>query len=177
MSILLDSYRPLEILLSAFFFFRFVLLPVLLTGLDFSVLLQTFPFYMVFGYYLSFFFTISHNFEGVHKLEDTTRASNATSGSFLVNQVRFSAHKSIILYIYFTPKKIEASVSSLEFNKNVSSVKLMLTSNKQQRAVPRNDARYIFILDSDHQIEYLQIDDFLAQMDDRFRGKPEISYA
>ena len=103
MSVLLDSYRPLEILLSTFFFFRFVLLPVLLTGLDFSVLLQTFPFYMVFGYYLSFFFTISHNFEGVHKLEDTTRASNATSGSFLVNQVRFSAHKSIILYIYLRP--------------------------------------------------------------------------
>ena len=93
MSVLLDSYRPLEIISSNFFIFRWVLLPVLLTGLDFSVLLQTLPLYMVAGYYLSFFFSISHNFEGVHMLEDTTRASNADSGSFLYKQVRFfSSH-------------------------------------------------------------------------------------
>lgn len=93
MSSLLKSYQSYEVIGSALFIVRWIIMPMYYApdGRWAFALLNVLPMLMVAGYYLSFFFTISHNFRGVHMHEDTRRETN-NQKSFLYNQVVSSSN-------------------------------------------------------------------------------------
>lgn len=78
----LQNLKLFELGTSVLFFFRWVVLPMLLKP-SLHTALSVLPLFVVCGYYLAFFFIISHNFSGVQCFD-----KNTTEKSFLYRQVR-----------------------------------------------------------------------------------------
>eukprot|EP01038_Epipyxis_sp_PR26KG_P009506 gene9506-12806_t len=91
MSSLVDSYRSFEGFTILFFFFRWLVFPVLQVP-TYMTFVNILPMFLIGGYYLSFFFVISHNFEGVMMFDQDSTKGTKFYQSFLRTQIATSSN-------------------------------------------------------------------------------------